>query len=777
MNSRSLRRALIGASALAWSAAVTPALAEDASGRQNTDTTVKELIVTSQRESQNYLSVSQSITAITSDQLVSSGLNDIASLQFNIPGYVPVETRGSTLIFVRGIGNGLFTGADPSVATYIDDVPRIYGNMVNAFIGVDRVELLKGAQGGLYGRNATGGVLSIVTRQPNTERFEGEARISYGEKNTLQATGYINVPISDKVALNIDVDRETHDPYINNVVTSRTPYSASNFPSGAFLPTGPGGGYAFNTPAQTASFFNSGVNPVKGYDNEYLNAISGKLLIKATNNFRVTLAADYAYRTDSDGNGILQTNPDYFQGVLGGLFGSFFIPTHFDPGFLYSTTQKYTISKAYDSLTTLRDYGTSVTAVLALPGVDITSISAYRRQFSDNYDDLDSVNVPGVISLSTKDAWFFYQEVRAASTDLGRFHVLGGFTYLDDHFGQTEKVGLLPPLYVGPPTTSLAVIQNWSIYAQVRFDITNALNLTVSGRYIDETNHTNFSSPKVSGTSTTETSFLPSATLSYQFKGGGNAYARFAEGFKGGGINPVVPPSDYPNSTGSVFGPESVKTYEVGYRAPLLDRTMQLTAALFYNDYTNLQVPAIAQPQYPSIIYSVINAGTARTWGAEGSVTWRVIQPLTLGVNAGYLDAKYVDFKNTNGAVLVPFDLSGTKMHNSPSVQLSFTGDLEQPINDRFKFSGNILASYSSSILFGSSAVPGVLPDSVQPAFWIVNLRAGIETSDGRYGFFIYANNVFDEPYFTFGGSSGAGGNTMTWGQPRIVGGEVRVRF
>src|SRR5262249_17965893 len=159
-----------------------------------------------------------------------------------------------TQIFIRGIGNSVFVGADPSVATYIDDVPRIYGSMVNQLIDVDRVEVLKGAQGGLYGRNATGGVVNVVTRQPQTDTLAANGLVDYGELNTLRAAGYVNIPLTDKIALSLAAERDSHDPYVRNISTDTAPYTAAMFPGGSLL----------GTAQQTADYFNSGVKPSNG---------------------------------------------------------------------------------------------------------------------------------------------------------------------------------------------------------------------------------------------------------------------------------------------------------------------------------------------------------------------------------------------------------------------------------------------------------------------------------------------------------------------------------
>jgi iron complex outermembrane receptor protein len=177
MSRVSFQRRLLATSIFAFPILTAPALAQ---GSKN-DSGIPEIVVTAQRQAQNLLSVPLSLEAFAGERLQESGISRISDLQYATPGYIVSDSTGYQQIFIRGVGNALFVGADPSVATFIDDVPRIWGSLINDFADVERVEVLKGAQGGLYGRNATGGVMNIITRQPSTDRFQAKALVSYGE--------------------------------------------------------------------------------------------------------------------------------------------------------------------------------------------------------------------------------------------------------------------------------------------------------------------------------------------------------------------------------------------------------------------------------------------------------------------------------------------------------------------------------------------------------------------------------------------------------------------
>ncbi len=751
---------------LALSFSATAAFAQDKQVDQGRDGG-GEIIVTAQRQAQSALDVPLSISAKSGEDLEKKGIRDVVALQFTEPGYLPSDSVGFTQIFVRGVGNSVFGYADPTVPIYIDDVPRLYPTMNAQFFDVERIELLKGAQGGLYGRNATGGVLNIITRQPDLSTAKGDLRVGYGEKNTFDAAAYLSVPlVQDKVALSLAGQRNSRDPYIKNV-SNPNRYAASMFPTGSFL----------GTPQQTSATLNSGVNPPKGANDQDLWSVGGKLLLQPSETFTLTLAADYSRKHDRAGTGLVNITPAYMQGTLdfflNGVFG---IPTNLPAGFVQATEGKFTNSLGMDAHNNLDDWGISGTATWNGPGFDLTSISAYRKQKQSNLVDIVAINVPVLATISTFRKHFFYQELRLVSASDGPLTWLGGATYLKNHIDSDVRTAILPPVSPGASTLAVDNVENWSVYAQLGYAVTDALNVTASGRYIRENHKTGFISAGNQSVNSVEKKFLPSVTVSYKLDGGGNIYARWARGFKAGGVNTVQPPSYFPTDEGLIFKPEQVDTFEAGLRANLFDRKVQFTSAVFYNDYKNLQVVAHATAAYPQIIFAIVNAPKARTWGVEGSLTWHALDSLTLGANAGYLDAKYIEYQ-INSTVLATDNLDNTRMINSPKFQMSLSADLDQPLNDKIRLVGSTVVSHISKVLYQPSGLRGVLPDAAGPGYWIVNARLGVRTADDRFGLSVYANNLFNKAYFVTGNSSSTFGTNLGWGNPRIVGAEFTAKF
>ncbi len=773
MKSISSRFLFLAASVLALPVMTAPALAQQAPPVVATGSSdaLEEIVVTAQRREESVLQVSDSVQAFTGAALTQQGITNLVNLQYVTPGYLPSESSGYTQIFIRGVGNSIFVGADPSVATYIDDVPRIWGSMVNNLVDVERIEVLKGAQGGLYGRNATGGVVNIVTLQPDTNQFAANGLIDYGDYNTFRGAGYLNIPLAPQVAFSMAVERDSHNAYIRNISINPTPYQPSMFtPTPKAVPG--------LTPTIIADTLNSGVSPSAGYNDASFTASDAKLLIKFSDTFKLTIAGDDSIKTDSDGGAIYQTEPAVTQGAVAGTITAFTgYNANLPPGFIPGSDGKFTTSMGLPTVVNLVDNGISATAVWNAPGVDLTSISAYRHQFTNFYTDLAASSVPSDAVSVKNYKHFTYQELRAVSTDAGPFHFLGGATFLHNDFTGNTLVSVLTPLYLAPLTHVNTYVKDESVYAQVGYDFTEKLNLTVSGRYIHETNDTGFLQPVASSASATESKGLPSATLSYALDHG-TVYARFARGFKAGGVNPVASPTAFPEpNEGSVFGPEQVDTYEVGYRQALLDGRAQLTTAAFYNNYKDLQVSAHAQPQYASeIILAIVNAKSARTWGFEETFNMRVLSPLTVGVNAGYLNAQYTNFEIQNNPVLSNFNLNGTEMTNAPKWQIGMNAALDQPLTSELHLIGNVLTSYISAVNFGPSGAP-YLPPPNGWAYWLTNARIGVGSANGRWTAQFFTNNVFNRSYITYGESGAGTGNVLAWGNPRIMGGEVTFKF
>ena len=697
-----------------------------------------EIIVTAQRRAEVLTDVPLSISAFSEETLVSSGIREISSLSLTNPGMITQQGVGYTQIYIRGIGNAIYLGADPSVATFIDDTPRIYGSLTNNFINVQRVEVLKGAQGGLYGRNATGGVINIVTKQPGDE-LAMQARISAGERKTIDAAAYVNIPVSDGIAVNFSANRKYHDPYIKNL----------------------------NTP----NHYHSRTNVDKLNEQDFW-AVDGKVRFGLSENLTVTLGGDFARKADANGAGWYQADTATTYATYVGFMTAFGLAPFILPKAqaFPDKTEKFTGRVPGDVFVNIDDYGGYGKVELALADIDLSSITSFRWNETGYVNNSGAGAVPLLSNNVFNNKRNFYQELRAISAGTGPFQWLAGATYLTDHF-RANANGTLLGFLDTPVTSSLTKTKAWSAYAEGVYDLTEQLSIRASLRYIDEKKTVTYLTISPIQEATLKSNkLLPSATLSYKI-GDGTLYARYAKGFKTGGANPLVAPTAFSSNTGLLFAPEQVDTYEAGYRAQLFDGNVQFTSAVFYNNYKNIQV--VANGARPQITYAIVNAQSARTYGAEASLTWRVMPVLTLSANAGYLNAKYKTFVVPVQPDLLFSDNSGNRMQLAPRWQGSLTVNLDQPVGNGLRLSGNALYAYIGSFFFEERN----LPIGRQKGYSLVNGRIGVSTEDNEAGLYVFATNLFNKEYAAFGSVASPYGTAFVSGDPRIIGGMLEVNF
>lgn len=731
---------------------------------------LEEIVVTAQRRAENLIRVPLSIQAVTGSTLQNQGITRVEQLQNTVPGLAIQYGQGGTFSpFIRGVGNALSGSyAENSVALYIDDVPRPRLRGATDLPDIERVEVLKGPQGALYGRNATGGAINIVTKDPSTTHFAVDGRFSYGSFSTLEAQGYVNVPLSDTLAFSVAGSHRGRDGTIKNHADNTVnPLRQPNNPSGI-----PAGG------------------PKHDFDFEQVdsNTFDGKLKWTPSDRFNLTLRADYTHQDDTLGSGWVQRDPAVTAGLLSAVTGMDFTAADLQVGkpARYSYADQ---SPVHD----VKDYGASAKAVMNFDGFSITSISSYRK-----YRELASIDLDGTaIPIEGFTAYFrsrtFSQEVRAVSDGTGKFNWIVGGTYFNDHpndevsgqVGQiliTGPVGLTRqqildgdfPSFSLPSLHALLWARSWAVFGQASYKFTDSLELLLSGRYTEERRRLLFPAQVNTGGleaegRSKETAFTPAATLNYKF-GNSLVYARYAKGYKSGGLNDLLNPFALGADGNPVginrFKPEKLDSYEIGYKAELFDRRVRVTAAAYHYDYRNLQFQRVLSAQATSV---VLNAQKARINGVELAVDARANEWLTLSGGINYNDAKYKKFLVDD---ITHFDASGNRMISAPKWSATMSADLAVPMSERLVFAGNADVSWRSGQYFD----PENTSFNHQSAFAVVNGRLGVRTSDNRYGAYVFARNLFDKKYATFGQTNSAG-VVVNYGDRRIVGGTVEVHF
>ncbi len=725
-----LCRASLIASALAGCYAI-PAYAQsaDTAVSDNDSTDEGAIVVTARRREESLISVPIAITALSGQQLADRGAIDITDLAETVPNVTLEASRAtnSTLsAFIRGVGQqDPVAGFEQGVGIYLDDV---YLNRPQAAVldiyDVQRIEVLRGPQGTLYGRNTVGGAVKYVTK-----RLDDKAELSVrGTMGTYrQADGVVtgSVPIGDgTIRIGGSVARLTRGGFGTNFTTGLENY------------------------------------------NKDIWAGRGTVEIHGSGIF-VRLSGDVTHD---------RSNPRGGYRVIPGLqSGTPVLSSVYDTlGGLNSPKQD------------VKSWGLSL-FVEGTPTdwLTLRSITAYRKDDSTTPIDFDALpaadlDVPGIYRNHQLS-----QEVQALA-NFGKLNGLVGLYYLDAS-ALTQFESRLYTTFNGFAAFTNADIRTETMagFADFTYDFTDQLSLSLGGRYTwDQRNGYILRQNYLGGGSTvfgglgiafgapqtnfrgkaTFNKFTPKATLTYRPNSDTTLYASYSQGFKGGGFDPrgvganaVDLNHDGIKSDAEIaaflsFRPEKVDSYEVGYKANLLGRRLYVAAAAFYMDYTDVQIPGSVACNVGGVATFcgvVSNAGKARMKGFEFETRAKLIEShagtLTLSGSLGYIDAKFTKYiTNIAGT---PTDVAQyRKVQNTPAWSGSANLDWTMPLDDGTLSVGGGMSFKSKTYQF---EVPNPYLD--QGAYQVYDASVVFHAPGNRWSVGIYGKNLTDERYKTSG--------------------------
>lgn len=572
-----LSSAAIAAFALISSARATAAEASGTSSEVVQTNTLSEVTVTAERRSENLQKEAIAISAISGANIKQANITDLSGLNGYVPGLLAERSSGSELmISIRGVGSetpqNLYT--QPGVSVFVDGIylPTALG-VWQGFLDVDRVEVLRGPQGTLFGQSSTGGAISIVSKQPVLGSFGGEVETSYGNYNLNREFLALNVPIGDTLAIRAAIQHNQHDGFATNL----------NYPK-----------YGLDDANDT----NSKVS----------------LLWKPTNNFSATLAARY-YDENHHGaeqKNILDPNPNPRQ-VEQDL-----------PAKLSMDYQIYSATLAYDlPYMTIK----SITGYQKMTNSQQIDDDRLDSAILGYYD-----AQPQWLSHST--TWT--QELNLISKPGGPLDWIAGFFYIntksDQYIAEFRGSGSQPSSFNIPPPTgpspanvayeeySIISRDSWAPFFQFTYHITDKLRFTGGARY----NHDSYNgrasfyySALAAVPSYSAGTMTGKAEVEYDLTPNNMLYGSWTRGYKPGGVN-----NAYNGSSVLVkptFKTETVDSYELGAKNEFLDRTLRFNIAAFYSIYHNMQYLSSDPVPYQD---GTANIPKTLIWGAEMEGSW-----------------------------------------------------------------------------------------------------------------------------------------------------------
>lgn len=727
-------------------------------------TMLDEVVVTARRREESLQEVPLSISVLSGDQLERTGVADIIAVAQSVPNVTLEVSRGTNTTltaFIRGVGQqDPVAGFESGVGIYIDDV---YLNRPHAAVldiyDVERIEVLRGPQGTLYGRNTIGGAIRYITRSLADEA-EGKARFSVGTYGQLDAVLTASTPVTDSFRIGGSIASLNRDGFGDNL-------------------TQPG---------------------IENYHKQYLG---GRVRMEwdATDDLSFHLTGDFS---DDDS--------DPRQGhrlTVGNVSAAPILPDVFD------TRAGLSVPKQ-----SVESLGGALTAQWVLNDRwMIKNILAYRDDESFSPIDFDSLAAVDLDVPVVYDNEQFSEELQIIY-DGERLSGIGGFYMLDASAFNTFDVVLSQlGAVIGVPglnANTLGDVQteSWSLFADFSYDISDALSVSVGGRYTSDERtsrvlrrtYAGGLSPTFGGTAvviaTTSdfsgskefTEFSPRASLSWKPVDEHNFYVSYSEGFKGGSFDPRSQTSAAPDLDGDgdiddedifnfmIFQPETVKSYEIGAKSVWADGRITTNAAIFFADYEDVQVPGSIgfdsdnDGTVDSFIGVTSNAGKADLTGIEFEGLARANDNWSFAWALGYIDAEYKQFIDAFGV-----DVSDQRVfQNTPELTASGFVTYEMPLT-LFSREGGLSVITSASFRDDTSQFETPIPLLDQESYTLWDLSVVWEADDGRIRAGVHGKNLTDEEYKVAGynfPTLGLEGNvTAFYGNPMTVTATVEFRF
>lgn len=666
-------------------------------------TGVERILVTAQRVEQSMQEVPVAVSAFDGPFLEDANIGTMDDLALRAPGVSMGRFNSAQpQIYIRGIGStDQSASGDPSVGVFIDGVyiPRPGATDMD-FFDLERVEVLRGPQGTLYGKNVVGGAINYVTRRPS-EHFGARAEVNVGNYNRLDYRGLLEGPVSENMNAKVAVNRRERDGYSLNQTTGN-----------------------------------------KLSDEDTLG-IRGQLHYEHSEDLDVLFSFDYKQTRETGTN----------RHCKGEQF--IFFPW-FAPGEEMAPTpcseDPYVNEKTVDGYTDSDVWGVSATATYDLGWAELTSVTAYRESDIEFADDFSGSDAPLVVRNVVDESEQFSQEFRLAGGDedlrwlLGYYFLSADIYRLEnnDFSGNDPGLGLPPEVSFNPFYYQWNETTNHALFGQVGWSLADNWSLQLGGRLGYEKKEARILTEGFDPTDSflvdtydvspenSWSNFSPMATLDYTFSPRVMGYVSYSEGYKSGGFNGTAR-SQEAAETG--FDEEHARQYEVGLKSQLFNNRLRLNASVFHIDYTDLQVFQLVD----GAALVVSNAADATSRGLELEANAMLNENWRLQGSYAYLDATYDEFVNEDGT-----DYSGNNLTRAPEHSYNIGVNYYTPVGERSAFRFFVDYSYRSEMFFEANNLPLLGDESVG----LLNAKAIWEIGS-EWEISLWGRNLTDEVHIT----------------------------
>jgi len=718
---------------------------------------LEEVIVTAQKRAESLQEVPSAISAFGAEDIENAGWGDIDKLQHAMPSVaVGGESAARPYVFIRGIGTRKFDiGTDGSIGVFVDEVYNArFSNTLTGIMDLERVEVLKGPQGTLYGRNTIGGAINMITRQPGNE-FEGKLKAGIGNDGYYQASGSVSGALVENVLMGrLSIATTDADGIYKDTVSGKDNNNRSNAARLSLLAT-PNEQLELSL---TAEF--SGIDS----DAQLSEPVEG--LVTAASPL-IPAATIAALEVDN--------LADRYSNASS------------DPGFLERDSQQVAFKAKWIG-----------------ENLEITSITSHSDEDYQERRDIGGSALDNWLHDIDQTSTQFSQEFRLSSVDGGaltfddKLQWVTGVYYFTDDASRTDTQSFGRDSSLGTTIAWLATAgaldythlahssnggfvdletESYAAYGQATYALTPEIGLTLGLRHTeDEKKFSYEGTTNTPGWVPVQANFLvedtlnysstdPRITVDYQLTEDAMIYATYSSGFKSGGVQFQVPT---PEEARKSFDEETLQMAELGLKSQLWNDRLQFNAALYRYNYEDQQVQSIINTGTgPSALTQ--NAGKSTMDGLEVDVVAMLAEELTVNVSYSYQDATFDEFTSIDG------DRAGNVMAFSPehAVTIGFNYVLDLGDSGELSFLGNYAWKDDYYFDFDNNEA------AFQSAYGVANLAVWWDLADGKTRIRAFCDNCGDKEYLNnvtiF--PSLLGGGAQSWATPRRYGLEMTYNF
>lgn len=684
---------------------------------------LEEIVVTALRREGSVQSIPVSISAVSGQELDSRGISSFRELGEAVSGLALVQPEGftSSSIYVRGVGTTGNNPADSSVGVVVDGVYQLkLGAVFSEMLDVERVEVLRGPQGTLFGKNTTAGLIVIKTNDPDTEKFSGRMQGIVGNLDNRELRGVVNIPlIEGKLAARMSGFIADRDGYTENLYIGKD---------------------------------------TRNIDRE---GFRGKLLWNINDSLSIVLSGEKIEQESRTDKSLVEYPPNFLAGYSDLLPPIGIGKAQQNESWVSDEVERYIATVNWD-----------------IPNHRVTSISAYEESSGAIYADSDHTILANELGPATLTSIFNIAETEVLTQELQlSSYWQGPINYILGAFWQNENLVSDTTLFMGgndagiirPP--SLRDVDSKALFGNVSYQFNEYWDASLGVRYTEDEKEgqNNLFSGMVTFDETTY-----SLKLRYTPDDSKMFYFGYDTGFKSGGINREFNRCNVGgmclSDSQALWDPETTDNYEIGMKSSWFDNTLRFNAALFYQIYEDYQVSQFIPGEGTTI---TTNAAKVVSKGVEADFNWLLGSGFSLSGNLSYIQTEYDNYENapcalptTPGCIGGAQDLSGKRLDQAPKLSYTLAAEYRDSVDylgqiEWFARLENIYKSDHNLYLF-------LPPETGQDGYHLLNARIGFELPDS-WRVTGWVRNLTDKEYLVSGELSGAGLRLVP-GVPRTYG-------